>query len=123
MLLTNHAATRPDHDDERLRTRRYRAAPDQVVAALEAIVPRLETYGRRWRLARTVGPRDGARTLHVEVPVVVFTDDLIADLAPDGTGTRLDVRSRSRVGKGDLGENQRHLLQLLHALDQRLATV
>ena len=123
MLLTNRAATTPDNRDLRLRTRTYRAAPDAVIAALETIVPSLRTYGRAWRIARTDGAADAMRTVHVEVPVVVFTDDLIVEITPRGTGSRVEVRSRSRVGKGDLGENRRHLLQILPALDQALASV
>lgn len=123
MLLTNHAETTPDNRDMRLRTRMYRAAPDAVTAALETVVPSLRTYGRAWRIARTDGAADGMRTVHVEVPVVVFTDDLIVEIAPRGTGSRVEMRSRSRVGKGDLGENRRHLLQILPALDQALASV
>jgi uncharacterized protein (DUF1499 family) len=34
-----------------------------------------------------------------------FKDDVIIRIKPDGTGSRVDVRSQSRVGKGDLGFN------------------
>jgi uncharacterized protein (DUF1499 family) len=34
-----------------------------------------------------------------------FVDDLVIRVKPDETGSRVDVRSRSRVGVGDLGAN------------------
>jgi len=34
-----------------------------------------------------------------------FVDDLIVRVEPDGAGSRIDVRSRSRVGQSDLGAN------------------
>jgi uncharacterized protein (DUF1499 family) len=34
-----------------------------------------------------------------------FVDDLIVRVQPDGTGSRIDLRSRSRVGQSDLGAN------------------
>jgi uncharacterized protein (DUF1499 family) len=39
------------------------------------------------------------------VPWWGFKDDVVIRLTPQGTGTRIDVRSKSRVGKGDLGVN------------------
>ena len=34
-----------------------------------------------------------------------FKDDVVIRIAPEGTGSRLDIRSMSRVGKSDLGKN------------------
>ncbi|MFZ4689861.1 MAG: DUF1499 domain-containing protein [Polymorphobacter sp.] len=39
------------------------------------------------------------------VPWWGFKDDVVIRLTPEGNGTRIDVRSKSRVGKGDLGVN------------------
>ncbi len=38
-----------------------------------------------------------------------FKDDVVVRLAPSPTGTRIDVRSVSRVGKSDLGTNARRI--------------
>lgn len=62
----------------------------------------------------------GHDTLHAEVPVLTFTDDLTVTLSSNNKETTVNVRSASRVGKGDFGENRRHIIQLLTALDQRL---
>ena len=38
-----------------------------------------------------------------------FTDDVVIRIAPNGTGSRIDIRSHSRVGRGDLGANARRV--------------
>jgi uncharacterized protein (DUF1499 family) len=45
-----------------------------------------------------------------------FKDDVVVRLRPDGTGTRVDVRSLSRVGGGDLGTNARRVRAYLTRL-------
>jgi uncharacterized protein (DUF1499 family) len=34
--------------------------------------------------------------------------------------TTVNVQSQSRVGRGDLGENRRHVVQLFTVLDEKL---
>jgi uncharacterized protein (DUF1499 family) len=38
-----------------------------------------------------------------------FKDDVVIRVAADGPGSRVDVRSKSRVGKGDLGTNAQRI--------------
>jgi len=45
-----------------------------------------------------------------------FTDDIVVRVAPDGTGSRVDIRSESRVGKSDVGTNARRIRRFLAAL-------
>ena len=45
-----------------------------------------------------------------------FEDDVVVRLTPWGAGTRVDVRSVSRVGRGDAGTNARRIQQYLDAL-------
>jgi uncharacterized protein (DUF1499 family) len=45
-----------------------------------------------------------------------FNDDIVVRIRPDGFGSRVDVRSVSRVGKGDLGTNARRVMAYLRAL-------
>jgi uncharacterized protein (DUF1499 family) len=45
-----------------------------------------------------------------------FKDDVVIRIAADGAGSRVDVRSKSRVGKGDLGTNA----QRIRAYQRRL---
>jgi uncharacterized protein (DUF1499 family) len=58
--------------------------------------------------------------IRCEVPVLFFTDDLTITIREQNEQTHVDVESRSRVGRGDFGENRRHIIQVLHALDARM---
>lgn len=51
-----------------------------------------------------------------------FTDDVSIRVAADGTGSRIDIRSVSRQGRGDFGANARRVAAYLDALKTRLAT-
>lgn len=51
-----------------------------------------------------------------------FTDDIAIRVRPEGTGSRVDVRSVSRVGLSDLGANARRLRPYLAELRARLET-
>jgi fatty-acyl-CoA synthase len=45
-----------------------------------------------------------------------FKDDVIARIRPDGTGSRVDLRSISRVGGSDLGDNCERITAIVAAL-------
>ena len=45
-----------------------------------------------------------------------FQDDVVVRLTPWGAGTRIDVRSVSRIGRGDVGTNARRIRRYLQAL-------
>ena len=38
-------------------------------------------------------------------PIFRFVDDIVVRITPDGTGSLIDVRSKSQDGRGDLGAN------------------
>lgn len=60
----------------------------------------------------------GTVTAVVTTPLLRFKDDVVVRVEPAGDGaSTLYVRSRSRVGRGDLGANTRHLLDLYEALE------
>jgi hypothetical protein len=59
------------------------------------------------------GPHDGALRAVVTTPLWRFHDDVTVRVMPrEGGGAGLAVRSASRVGRGDLGANTRHVLDL-----------
>jgi uncharacterized protein (DUF1499 family) len=117
---TNIAETAPAHAEEILRTRHYQIDLKTFIAETEKIIPALSTYGRSWRLDATDAGQDSA-FIRAEVPVVFFTDDLEIRAEKDASagGIVVNIRSNSRVGKSDFGENRRHVLQILAALDAR----
>jgi hypothetical protein len=76
----------------------------------------------RWNFGRV----DTAARLLTAVavtPLLRFKDDVTIRIRPEGSGSRVDVRSRSRVGRDDLGTNAariRHFLGALRAAAGRL---
>ena len=122
MNPTNIAETSVDAKEEILRPRRYKIDLQTFTGETAKIVPTLSIYGRNWTLVSNNAAGNSA-TIKVEVPVVVFTDDLEikADFDAGNNETIVNIRSNSRVGKSDLGENRRHVLQILAALDEKFA--
>ena len=115
----NRASTRLGHADASLRTRFYALPPDQLKLQVLEAIPKLSTYGQAWRVMAESDPG----VVKCEVPVLVFTDDLEITIEAEPGGSRVDVTSASRVGQGDMGENARHIRQLLSALDKSLEEI
>src|SRR5207237_4421058 len=52
-----------------------------------------------------------------------FEDDIVLRIRPDGaSGTRVDMRSKSRNGKGDLGANAARIRAFVAAVERRPET-
>jgi uncharacterized protein (DUF1499 family) len=51
-----------------------------------------------------------------------FRDDVVVRVLPEAGGSRVDVRSVSRVGRSDLGTNARRIRRFLEALQAAPAT-
>jgi hypothetical protein len=49
-------------------------------------------------------------------------DDVVIRIVADGTGSKLDIRSMSRVGKSDLGKNATRIRDFLAKNPTRLST-
>jgi uncharacterized protein (DUF1499 family) len=45
-----------------------------------------------------------------------FRDDIVVRIRPEGTGSRVDIRSKSRVGESDLGVNARRIREFIARL-------
>ena len=50
-----------------------------------------------------------------------FVDDVVIRVADTPQGTRVDLRSKSRVGLGDLGANAKRVQSFLADLDHELS--
>jgi uncharacterized protein (DUF1499 family) len=99
-----------------LRSRVYYAEVAQAMAAGEQALRRLP----RWKLVARDAEND---VLEAEVRTRFgpFTDDVTVYFFPLGHGqTRVTIRSRSRLGRGDLGQNAAHIRELQGAMDDRL---
>lgn len=72
---------------------------------------------KRWEITRE---DPAAREFEAVAATRVFRwkDDVIVRVTPEGDGAcRVDVRSKSREGRGDLGANARRIRQFLAAVD------
>lgn len=117
-LNQNYAETSADSKDPELRPIESAVAPNELASATERAVkslPRWEEAGRA-----TEGE---VVELHLvrTTPLMRFKDDIHARIEPAATGSRLTATSKSRVGKGDLGQNPRNLKELLGAVKAELA--
>jgi hypothetical protein len=114
-LGTHVAETRPDHPFPELRPRFYALPPERLYAAA-----REATAGLGWGIA-SEDPAGFCFTAVVESALWRFKDDVVVCVEPTEGGRTLRLRSSSRIGRGDLAANTRHLLDLYAALEQRLA--
>ena len=122
MNPTNIAETAADAKEAALRPRIYKTDLQKFIGETEKVVGEQTTYGKSWKVIST-DKTDNSTSIKAEVPVVFFVDDLVikADFNGEKGETTINVRSNSRVGKSDLGENRRHVLQILAALDEKFA--
>src|SRR6188474_3537203 len=81
-------------------------SPAEVMQRVEATILSLP----RWQVA-AIDPVAGILKATRRSRLFRFVDDVTIRLEPTGTGTRLHARSQSRVGKGDMGQNRRNLLE------------
>jgi uncharacterized protein (DUF1499 family) len=107
-LTTNLAETRPDHVRPELRPLLLALPLGQVDALLREAIRRLH-----WQPLETQG--ESVRAVAV-TPLLRFKDDIEVNLQSTTDGTLVNVRSQSRVGKGDLAANTRHILDLYRML-------
>lgn len=116
----NIAETSADGGTKNLKTRYYKTDIETATKAAEQIIPTLSTWGGSWKLINTNKMEDSAE-IRVEIPVIIFTDDLEVEIKKAETEgeVQVDVISKSRVGKSDFGENARHVRKILDALDEK----
>jgi uncharacterized protein (DUF1499 family) len=90
------------------------APPDEVFEKAVALAKEQP----HWQLTATDAQ---ARTFEgvVETGIFRFRDDFVVRVRPDGEATRVDMRSKSRVGKGDLGANAKRIEHFFQGLAAR----
>jgi uncharacterized protein (DUF1499 family) len=90
--------------------------PQQAYDTALAIITR-----RKWRIVDARAPQPGRRDGLIEAvartPIMGFRDDIVVRIRPAPDGARVDARSASRYGRGDLGVNARRIRALLDDID------
>ena len=111
--------TGASHEYANLAPRAFPQTPAEVSRAVESAVTALPG----WSL-RGSGSGSGGHAIQAEhrlLSFAPFREDIVVSVRPTGKGSRVSIRSRSRVGPWDLGQNARNIRQLLAELDRRLA--
>lgn len=105
----------PEYPD--LTPRKYAAGEAQVVSAVKDAMARLPG----WTLVGSGrGPGGSALTAVRTTRLLRFKDDVSVKVQRQSGTTRVSVRSRSRLGKLDFGQNARNIRELLAELDRQL---
>jgi hypothetical protein len=112
-LTSNVAETVVEAPFPELRLRQYGAPPGLLLDVARRAVQRLG-----WELAALDAEKLEIRAV-VTSKMLRFKDDVTIRIkSSPGGGSLLWVRSASRVGKGDLGANTRHIMKLVDAVDR-----
>lgn len=106
----------PEYPD--LIPRVYHAGAERVFDAVLHAVNRLP----RWSLI-AYHPETGEIRAEARTRVFRFVDDVLIHVARQDGGAVVSVRSASRVGRGDFGQNARNIRALFEELDRQLPAV
>jgi uncharacterized protein (DUF1499 family) len=111
-LNTNVAETSEDSPFAELRPRRYEA-PEGLLFDLA----RRAVQSLKWEIASLDAEKKEIQAV-VTTKIWKFKDDVTVQVRPaQPSGSVLWIRSASRVGKGDLGANTRHVMDLVEAVN------
>ena len=116
-----NAANPPEYGGPGVASQQQRAFPD--IQPLVVALPPQQAFDRTLAQVRELGwevsgtaPAEGRIEAVDTTFFFGFKDDVVIRLRPTEGGTRVDVRSKSRVGVGDLGANAARVRRLLAAL-------
>jgi len=87
--------------------------PEPPAAAFARALEAARAMG--WEIAATDAP-SGRIEATAKTPWFGFRDDVVIRVASAGAGSRIDVRSVSRVGRGDFGTNAKRIRAYLEKL-------
>lgn len=103
-----------EHAGAELAAEQHAAYPDIVTRRIDA--PPARTFARAEQAARAMGweivdaePAEGRIEATDTTFFFGFKDDVVIRIEAEGSGSRVDMRSVSRVGKSDVGTNARRI--------------
>jgi uncharacterized protein (DUF1499 family) len=106
----------PEYPD--LQVREYAQGEQAVLKAAQKAV---ESLPRFTFVAAGHGPGGAEIQAVAATRVLKFQDDLTVRIRRQGGRTKVSVRSKSRKGKWDFGQNARNIREFQAALDRELA--
>ncbi len=119
--LRQGAPNSVDYAGPKIAALQQQAYPD--ITPLMLPIPRREGFDRCLITADAMGweivaqiPMEGRIEATATTPFFGFKDDVVVRVSTAGTGSRVDVRSVSRVGRSDLGTNAKRIREFLGRL-------
>lgn len=91
--------------------------PDQAFARVRAVAGEMP----RWRITYT-DPKTHTLEAVATTPLFHFHDDVVIQVRPDGNMSMVEMRSKSRVGIGDIGQNYKRIEAFFSHLSPRMAS-
>jgi uncharacterized protein (DUF1499 family) len=121
--LRQNADNPAQYGGPEIATQQHKAYPDVRAAMMN--IPTHQAFERALAVARDMGweivdanPNDGRIEATATTFWFGFKDDVIVRVTPAGTGSRIDVRSVSRVGTSDVGTNAKRIENYLKKISQ-----
>lgn len=100
--------------------RRYDLALPDVLEEVEKLIAQ-----RRWEVVGRLGPSQESADVTIEVfartPILGYPQDVAIRLTDEDLSTFVDMRSVSRYGRHDLGDNARRVAAFMTELDAAIA--
>jgi uncharacterized protein (DUF1499 family) len=118
--IRSGATSSPDYDGPEEAAAQRKAYPDIQTLRLPIAMP--EAFARALAVARELGWEIVASEEpdHIEAVATTrwfgFKDDIVIRVRDEAGGSRIDIRSKSRVGRGDAGANAARIRQFLAAM-------
>lgn len=112
----------PAYGGEEVAAQQRKAFPDIEPLILPNVAP-ADAFARAMQASNNVGlriinsePAQGRIEGVATTGWFGFQDDVVIRVGPEGSGSRIDIRSASRVGRGDAGMNARRVRALLRMM-------
>jgi uncharacterized protein (DUF1499 family) len=124
--LRTGAANPPEHGGAEVAAQQRAAYP--AILPVQAALPPERAFeaalataqGQGWELVAAV-PGEGRIEATDTTLWWGFKDDIVIRVRAENSGSRIDIRSKSRVGIGDFGTNAARIEAFLERLDERLS--
>jgi len=123
--LRADAPNPPEYAGEETANAQREAYPDVEPLMLNENVQRvmdeavLLVVNRGWKLV-AINRQEGRIEATENLAWFGFKDDVVLRFTETGEGTRVDMRSKSRIGRSDVGVNAKRIEQFLDDLEDRL---
>jgi len=115
-MTVNDVSTKDPSSYPQLQPLETSSPIDEITAAVRHCFSEKEDH---WRIVSVDRDR-GMIQAEIDTPFFGFTDDVTIQIETNDRSI-IHVRSRSRIGVGDLGKNARNIRQILDALQSKLS--